>query len=174
MLLDVMVPAAGMAVLSVVAVLTASTGQATPAQSATAPASVATVVPADKLAPCPDSPNCVSTLATDARHRIEPISYTGTVDAAKQRILAIVDDMPRTKLEADEDRYLHFTFRSLIFRFVDDVEFVIDDSTKQIHFRSAARLGYGDMGVNRRRMETIRDRFAAGESARLGSAEVDG
>jgi uncharacterized protein (DUF1499 family) len=39
---------------------------------------------------------------------------------------------------------------------VDDVEFVFDDESKTIHFRSASRIGYGDYGVNRDRMEAIR------------------
>ena len=69
--------------------------------------------------------------------------------------------MPRTKVVTDEGNYIHTTFTRLIFRFVDDVEFVIDDGAKQIQFRSAARVGYGDMGVNRKRMEEITSRFAA-------------
>jgi uncharacterized protein (DUF1499 family) len=41
-------------------------------------------------------------------------------------------------------------------RFIDDVEFVFDDETKTVHFRSASRTGYSDFGVNRRRMDDIR------------------
>ena len=67
--------------------------------------------------------------------------------------------MPRTQIVTDEETYIHATFTSLIFRFVDDVQFVIDDATKTIHFRSASRVGRGDMGVNRNRMEEIRTRF---------------
>lgn len=167
MLLEATTLTLGLAVLSVSAVLMTTETQLMPPTPSTAASETMAdrrtdSAPSAKLAPCPDSPNCVSTLATDERHAIEPIVYTGTAEAAKARILSIVKDMPRTKLEADDGNYLHFTFRSLIFRFVDDVEFVIDDSTKQIHFRSAARLGYGDMGINRRRMGTIRDRFSAG------------
>jgi len=58
------------------------------------------------------------------------------------------------------DCYIHATFTSLIFRFVDDVEFVIDDSAKQIQFRSASRVGRNDFGVNRRRIEQLRDKLA--------------
>jgi len=43
-----------------------------------------------------------------------------------------------------------------LLRFIDDVEFVFDDATKMIQFRSASRTGYSDLGVNRRRMEEIR------------------
>lgn len=136
------------------------------ALTACAAATPATVRrPADNatLAPCPESPNCVSTQApaSDTQHAIAPIPYTGSADEARQKLLAVIAAMPRTKIVADEGNYIHATFTSLIFRFVDDVEFVIDDSARQIHFRSAARVGYGDMGVNRKRMEEITSRFAA-------------
>jgi uncharacterized protein (DUF1499 family) len=41
-------------------------------------------------------------------------------------------------------------------RFVDDVEFLFDDTNKKIHVRSASRVGYSDMGVNRKRVEELR------------------
>ena len=56
----------------------------------------------------------------------------------------------------EEEAYLHYEFTSRLLRFVDDVEFVFDDESKTIHFRSASRIGYGDYGVNRDRMEAIR------------------
>jgi uncharacterized protein (DUF1499 family) len=63
-------------------------------------------------------------------------------------------------LPAEDDTYLHYEFTSLLLRFVDDVEFLFDDETRTIHFRSASRTGYGDFGVNRSRMEDIRSRLA--------------
>ena len=71
-----------------------------------------------------------------------------------------VAGLPRTKLIEEDDTYLHYECTSLLLRFVDDVEFVFDDEAKLIHFRSASRIGYGDLGVNRRRMEGIRSRLA--------------
>jgi uncharacterized protein (DUF1499 family) len=112
-----------------------------------------------RLAPCPDSPNCVSTQAQDGKHRIEPLRYTGTQDQAKQRIVQVISSMPRARVITDEGNYLHVEFTSLIFRFVDDVEFFFDDTNKLIQFRSASRTGYSDLGVNRKRMEDIRKRF---------------
>jgi uncharacterized protein (DUF1499 family) len=116
-----------------------------------------------QLAPCPDSPNCVNTQAPagDTEHAIAPLNYTGTVDEAKTRLRAVIASMPRTKIVTDEGNYLHAEYTSLIFRFVDDVEFVFDDATKTIQFRSASRVGRGDMGVNRNRMEEIRTKFSA-------------
>ncbi len=72
---------------------------------------------------------------------------------------AIIGGLPRTKLIEEEDGYLHYEFTSLLLRFVDDVEFLFDEGSKAIHFRSASRVGYGDFGVNRRRVEDIRSQI---------------
>jgi len=114
-----------------------------------------------RFAPCPDSPNCVSTQAppTDNTHAIAPIAYTGEREAAQQRLLAVIQAMPDTTIITAEREYIYVEFRSRLLRFVDDVEFYLDDTAKLIHFRSASRLGRGDLGVNRRRMEEIRRRL---------------
>lgn len=109
-----------------------------------------------QLAPCPSSPNCVSTKAQDEGHAIAPFRYQKTRPEAKEAVKAIIRSLPRTKLVEEDETYLHYEFTSLLLRFVDDVEFLFDDETKTIHFRSASRTGYGDLGVNRRRMEDIR------------------
>ena len=109
-----------------------------------------------RLAPCPSSPNCVSTLATSDRHRIAPYRYNRTLDEAKRRLKEIVGAQRGAKIVKEDETYLHVEFTSRIFRFVDDVEFVFEDRTQTIHFRSASRTGYSDFGVNRSRMEEIR------------------
>jgi uncharacterized protein (DUF1499 family) len=112
-----------------------------------------------KLAPCPSSPNCVSTQAEDADHRIEPIRFTGSAIDAKAKLKQALGTLPRTAIVTETDDYLHVECTSLIFRFVDDVEFWIDATNQTIHFRSASRVGRSDLGVNRARMETIRRAF---------------
>jgi uncharacterized protein (DUF1499 family) len=114
-----------------------------------------------RLAPCPDTPNCVSTYAVDEIHAIAPMRYVGSRDAAKARLLDIIEAMPRSMLVEKSEDYLRVEFRTRIFRFVDDVEFLIDDDDKLIHYRAAARLGRSDLGVNRRRMERIHQAFLA-------------
>ena len=108
------------------------------------------------LPPCPNKPNCVSTAAEEERHAIAPFRYRKSRAEAKEALKAAVAGLPRTKLVEEDDSYLHFEFTSLLLRFVDNVEFLFDDERKTIHFRSASRVGYGDLGVNRRRMEEIR------------------
>lgn len=109
-----------------------------------------------ELAPCPSSPNCVSTQAQDQGHGIVPFRYRKSLVEAKAALKTIVLSLPRTTLVEEDETYLHVEFTSLLLRFVDDVEFAFEDETKTVHFRSASRTGYGDLGVNRRRMEEIR------------------
>ncbi|TWT62602.1 DUF1499 domain-containing protein [Rubinisphaera italica] len=115
-----------------------------------------------KLAPCPDTPNCVSTQTDQADKLLPPIPYTGSEESALNRITQILQQLPRTKIVEEKHNYVHAECRSFLFRFVDDVEFLIDDSEKLIHFRSAARVGYSDLGVNRQRMQGFTRKF--GES----------
>lgn len=113
-----------------------------------------------KLHPCPKSPNCVSTQATGNKHKIDPIQFSGSLIEAKDKIINIVSSLKRSKIITNKENYIHVEFRTATFKFVDDVEFLFDDSDKIIHFRSRARLGYSDMGVNRKRMETIRNMYS--------------
>lgn len=110
---------------------------------------------------CPQSPNCVSTMASikDETHYVAPLSYTGTLEQAQERLAQIIQAMPRQHLIKKESRYWHYTFHSRVFRFVDNVEFYFPPRQKIIHMRSAAEMGYSDMGVNRARLEAIRQAF---------------
>lgn len=111
---------------------------------------------AGRLAPCPASPNCVSTYETDVEHGIEAMALEGETAVSQARLLAIIQSMPRSTVVTNEPGYIHAEFRSAAWGFVDDVEFYFDEEAGLIQFRSAARLGYGDGGVNRKRMEEIR------------------
>lgn len=108
------------------------------------------------LPSCPDKPNCVSTQATDERHAIAPFQYKKVRAEAKEALKGLLATLPRTKLVEEDAGYLHYECTSLLLRFVDDVEFVFDEATKTLHFRSASRVGYSDFGVNRQRMEQVR------------------
>src|SRR5262245_29939753 len=116
-----------------------------------------------RLAPCPSSPNCISTQADDEQHRMEPIPFSGSRQEAMQRLKSAVGSIPRTKIVAEADDYLHVEATSLVFRFVDDVEFFADENARVVHFRSASRVGRSDFGANRKRMEEIRQAFERAE-----------
>lgn len=112
-----------------------------------------------QLAVCSNKPNCVSSQAEDRQHYIDPLLFTGDLVNAREAVLAILEKTKRVNLVTHEKNYLHAEFTSAVFRFVDDVEFYfLEDSPNltSIHIRSASRVGYSDMGVNRKRMEAIR------------------
>jgi uncharacterized protein (DUF1499 family) len=125
----------------------------------TAPANLG--VQAGKLAPCPESPNCVNSQAKDATHLIAPIAYEGDATAAMTRLAQVIARQPGAKLVTQRGDYLYATFQTPLMGFVDDVEFVADPVHHAIDVRSASRLGHGDFGVNRKRIETVRAAFAA-------------
>ena len=108
--------------------------------------------------PCPDKPNCVSSKSSLSLHKIAPLTYEGNSKNAREKLLGIINSMPRTQISMDNENFIHVEFTSKIFRFVDDVELYFE-SSETIHFRSASRVGHSDMGVNRERMEEIRRLF---------------
>lgn len=112
-----------------------------------------------KFYPCPKSPNCVSTQSTDEKHKMGPLSFN-TLEEAKTKIKGIIGTFKRTKLVTENDNYLHYEFRTATFKFVDDVEFYFDDSAKLVHFRSAARMGWSDLGVNKKRMKKVTELYS--------------
>lgn len=118
-------------------------------------------VTAGTLAACPNTPNCVSSRATDTEHQIAPITYESSPAEAMAKLKAVIDSLERTKVVTATDDYLYVEFTSALMGFVDDVEFYFDPSTPgQLQVRSASRLGQSDLGVNRKRIETIRAKFA--------------
>ena len=112
-----------------------------------------------QLAPCPDRPNCVSSLSVDIKRRVEPLRPKMPKEKAIDRLYGLIEAMPRTKVIRSTPNYLHAEFQSVLFKFVDDVEFAYEDASGMIHIRSASRVGYWDFGVNRRRVERIREEF---------------
>lgn len=112
-----------------------------------------------RLSPCPTSPNCVCSHEGDAVHRIGPLKFSDSPHEAFQRLIALVTRQPRTRVITHDEPYLHVEFMTPLLRFVDDVEFLLDDSAKVIHVRSASRVGHSDLGANRKRVEAIRRLF---------------
>jgi uncharacterized protein (DUF1499 family) len=110
----------------------------------------------DRLAPCSGSPNCVCSFDDEARHAIEPIAFADDPDEAWARLEQVLSGWPRTQIVRRTDTYLHAECTSWLFRFVDDVEFLLDRDGRRIHCRSASRAGRSDLGVNRTRLEAIR------------------
>lgn len=109
----------------------------------------------NQLATCPDSPNCVSSFEQRESHAIAPL--TGNIAAVR----ATLEQIPEAVIVTDDGNYIHAEFTSRLMGFVDDVEFLADPAAGQVHVRSASRLGHSDLGVNRERVENIREQMAA-------------
>ena len=112
-----------------------------------------------KLAPCPGSPNCVSSEDDTAKSRIEPLAFTCTSGAARACLKRAVQGMGGT-IEREDTDYMWAIFKTRVFRFVDDMEFRMDRTNQLIHVRSASRAGYSDLGVNRRRVAALHKLFS--------------
>ena len=111
-----------------------------------------------RLRACPNSPNCVSSESDSASSRIEPLTFQGTQEKAWGDLKETIREMGG-KIQEEHDGYLWATFTSRVFRFVDDVEFRTVSSDGIIHVRSGSRVGYSDLGVNRRRVGKLRAIF---------------
>lgn len=120
-------------------------------------AMVTTTSQAQTLPTCPDSPNCVSSQAnqSDTTHYIAPFKIT---DPAKvwQALEQALLQQGRTVITDKTEEVIKAEVTSLLFRFVDDVDVILDASNQIINIRSASRTGYSDFGVNRKRIEALR------------------
>ena len=114
----------------------------------------------ERMAACPDSPNCVNSRATDEGHGIDALAIDGDPGEAFRRAAEAVRALPRTTVVTEEVGYLHAECVSRLFRFVDDLELELDEVAGVIQVRSASRVGHSDLGVNRGRVEALRAALA--------------
>ncbi len=113
-----------------------------------------------RLAPCPDSPNCVaSEMIEDDSHFISPVRYPATMAENSRALVKQVIQEIGGEIRVEEEVYMAATFTSTLFRFVDDLECRIDQTNHTIHLRSASRVGHSDFGANRKRVERISTLF---------------
>lgn len=108
-----------------------------------------------RLAPCPESPNCVSSFESDETHSIQALS------ANLEQIEEVLLELDEANIVDAGDNYLYAEFTSRIMGYIDDVEFLYDRNSGLTHVRSASRLGYSDLGANRKRIESIRNAISS-------------
>ncbi|HSD60534.1 MAG TPA: DUF1499 domain-containing protein [Burkholderiales bacterium] len=108
-----------------------------------------------RLAPCPASPNCVSSDADDD-HAVEPLRLALPAEKSWRAIREAVAALPRTAFVTETDDYLHAECQSALLGFVDDLELHLRPTEGIVAVRSASRLGHSDLGVNRKRVEGLR------------------
>jgi uncharacterized protein (DUF1499 family) len=101
----------------------------------------------------------VSTQATDPAKRMPALGFDGEPSLVRAAILDVLAKTRGARVVKAESDYIHAEFTTLVFRFVDDVEFAIDAAARRVDFRSASRVGHSDLGTNRRRMESLSQRL---------------
>jgi len=94
--------------------------------------------------------------------RIAPLAPRGSGPETVARIRRIVEAMPGAKVVQARDDYLYVQFSTRWMKFVDDAEFWFDPAAGVVQLRSASRVGRKDFGVNRARVESIRQALADG------------
>jgi uncharacterized protein (DUF1499 family) len=113
-----------------------------------------------RLAPCPSTPNCVSSDAREPAHSIQAFQLVAPPADAWRALRATLESLPRTKIITVSEDYIHAECSSAVFGFVDDLELHLRVSQNSIAVRSASRLGHSDFGVNRKRVENLRGLLA--------------
>lgn len=114
-----------------------------------------------KLAPCPESPNCVSTEASDEGHATDPFVLKLPAEQAWPRVREAVEALPGTVVVRATGDYLHAESTTPLMRYVDDLELLLQADRGRIAVRSASRIGWSDMGANRERVWQLRRELAA-------------
>lgn len=113
----------------------------------------------ESLSPLPDSPNAVSSQTEQAERRVDPFPYFGSLDQTKALVKKAAADFGGAQILVEKPDYLHLVFTVPIIPFKDDVEFFFSEKDRVVHYRSASRVGYSDLGVNRKRYERLRSLY---------------
>jgi uncharacterized protein (DUF1499 family) len=108
-----------------------------------------------RLAPMPKSPNAVSTQAVDERKKVAPFPFKSDLQETQEAIRSILRAYGGIQIVQDERLYIHAVSTTSTMRFHDDLEFYFDEEKGIVHFRSASRVGYSDMGLNRKRYNSL-------------------
>lgn len=108
------------------------------------------------LAVLPRTPNAVSSQTSDIHKKVDPFDFKNNLTESKNRIKIILNDFQDITILNENKNYIHALSTSKIMRFHDDIEFFFDERSKVVHFRSASRVGYSDLNVNRNRYENFR------------------
>jgi len=121
-----------------------------------------------KLSQCPDKPNCVCSEQKTASHYIEPLVISENLNFDTVPALKNAIEEMGGRVEVASDNYIAATYSSALFGFIDDLEVRIDSMQKVMHIRSASRVGHSDMGVNRKRVELLKNLYIQSVSEQAG------
>ena len=77
------------------------------------------------------------------------------IDSPYEKVKSIVENSPRTKIVESDGDYLHAEVTSRIMKYVDDLEISFAPERNNLSIRSESRVGDGDFGVNRKRVDQL-------------------
>jgi len=78
-----------------------------------------------------------------------------SIDSPFEKVKTIIENSPRTKIVELDGDYLHAEVTSRIMKYVDDLEISSLPEKNNLIIRSESRVGDGDFGVNRKRVDVI-------------------
>lgn len=98
-------------------------------------------------------PNCVNSQGSTSQY-IKLLHYFGpnTLD----HIIKFLEEHYLVRVITRRKEYIHLVITTPRFRFKDDLEFLAKPKEVLVEIRSTSRVGYSDMGVNRKRLERLR------------------
>ncbi|MCB2299082.1 DUF1499 domain-containing protein [Clostridium tagluense] len=108
-----------------------------------------------KLAQMPNKPNAVSSETEEKDKKVEALHFKGNLKDSKDKVIKAIENYGNVKIIKNETNYVYVVFATGIMKYHDDVEFYFDESKKLIQIRSASRIGYSDMGLNRERYNKL-------------------
>lgn len=111
------------------------------------------------LKPLSKKPNAVSTQAEDIDKRVAPWPFKDSLEETVKAIESAVAEYGGAELKRRDDHYLYYVFTTPTMHFHDDVEFYLNEDERSVHFRSASRAGYSDLGLNRKRYERLKELY---------------
>ena len=78
-----------------------------------------------------------------------------SIDSPYEMVKSIIENSPRTKIVESDGDYLHAEVTSRIMKYVDDLEVSFSPENNSLLIRSESRVGDGDFGVNRKRVDLL-------------------
>ena len=108
-----------------------------------------------KFKPLSSKPNNVSTQAQDPAKQVDTLAFKSDLASTMSAIKTSIDSYGGAKIIEESDNYLYVIFTTALMKYNDDVEFWLDETKQEVHFRSASRAGYSDLGLNRKRYNEL-------------------
>ena len=109
------------------------------------------------LPACGSLPNCVNSESGSGGKAVAPLQATEQQWQQLKQWLAAQPDWTVTN---DAGDFVQAVVKTPLMRYRDDVQLRYVKDAGVIHVRSSSRLGIGDMGANRKRVEMLRAELA--------------